>query len=243
MNTIGIMQPYFFPYIGYWQLINAVDRFVIYDNIQYTKKGWINRNYYLRNNRKTLFSINLEKASDYLDIRNRVISSEYKREKMLLHLQSAYKKAPMYSKAYAVIAEMIHFPSCNLFEYIYNSIIQICKYLDIKTEIIVSSSIRINHSLKSEDRVVALCKKLDGTRYINAINGRNLYSASRFANEGILLQFIKARQLEYTQWKEEIFTPCLSIIDLMMFNSKHEIAQMLLEYDLFSGEQEAGSHE
>ena len=61
-RTLGIMQPYFLPYIGYWQLLSAVDQFVVYDNIKYTKKGWINRNRFLRDGTDAVFTIPLKGA-------------------------------------------------------------------------------------------------------------------------------------------------------------------------------------
>lgn len=234
MTAIGIMQPYFFPYIGYWQLINAVDKFVVYDNIQYTKKGWINRNYYLLNGQKTLFTVNIEKASDYLDICERLISSEYKRDKLVVRLQSAYKGAPMYGEVFDLVANIIRFSSCNLFEYIVNSIVQVCAYLGIRTEIIVSSSLNNEPFLKSEERVIAFCKELGGHTYINAIGGMELYSRAHFAKENLMLRFLEAQPIEYKQWGGE-FVPWLSVIDLMMFNSKEQLSQMLNKYELLDG--------
>lgn len=95
---VAIMQPYFFPYIGYWQLINSVDTFVIYDNIQYTKKGWINRNRFLQNGKDCLFSISLKKDSDFLDIRDRIISDDFNRKKMLNQIKCSYQKAPYFDE-------------------------------------------------------------------------------------------------------------------------------------------------
>ena len=228
---IGLMQPYFFPYIGYWQLINAVDKFVVYDNIQYTKKGWINRNNYLLNDKKAVFSINIKNDSDYMNVNERYISPEYKRERIVSMFQNAYYKAPMKETVLPLIDEIIRFPADNLFDYIYNSLIKTCDYLNIKTDILVSSGINIDHSLRSEQKVIAVCKELQGDIYINSIGGMALYSKANFANENIGLKFIKSKPIEYKQFNNE-FAAWLSIIDVMLFNSKEQIKQMLDEYDL-----------
>jgi len=228
---LGIMQPYFLPYIGYWQLINAVDIFVIYDNIQYTKKGWFNRNRYLLNGNDELFSINIKKDSDFLNVNERFISPDYKREKLITMIQNAYCKAPIKKEMITFLSEIINYKENNLFKYIYNSVLKICEYLDIKTEIIISSSLDIDHSLKAENKVLAICKKLEAQTYINSIGGIELYSKELFKEQGIELKFIKSKLIEYKQL-ENVFIPNLSILDIMMFNDKERIKKYLYEFEL-----------
>ena len=81
---LAIMQPYFFPYIGYFQLIKSVDEFVIYDNIQYTKKGWINRNRILVNGTDYLISLPLKKDSDYLNVVDRQLAESWEKDRTKL---------------------------------------------------------------------------------------------------------------------------------------------------------------
>lgn len=227
------MQPYLFPYIGYWQLINAVDIFVVYDNIQFTKKGWFHRNNILLNGKKTLFSIPLKKDSDSLYVIDRFISTEADKEinKIIRQIENAYKKAPYFVDVFSMIKEIIQNDERNLFKYIYNSIIQICKYLEIDTKIIISSTIDIDHTLKSQNKVIALNKALNATKYINPIGGIELYEFEEFKKENIELTFLESNIPEYNQFGNE-FTPYLSIIDIMMFNSKDDIKKMLIEYKL-----------
>ena len=141
---LGIMQPYFFPYLGYFQLLNAVDKFVIYDNIQYTKKGWVNRNRILSSGKDTLFTIPLRKDSDYLNISDRYIvdelSSKWK-TKLLNQIKSNYKKSMYFEQFYSVFENIINFENSNLFEYVDNSIRKICEYMDIDTKLIISSEL------------------------------------------------------------------------------------------------------
>lgn len=225
------MQPYFLPYIGYFQLINAVDQFVIYDNIQYTKKGWINRNRFLRNGADYLFTISLQKDSDFLNICDRKIDNNFAKVKLLNKLRHAYGKAPFFGATYPIIEEIIQNEDDNLFTYILNSVISICRFLKIDTTIITSSTISIDHSLTGQKKVVALCQKLEADVYINAIGGQELYNKESFRKIGCDLQFIKSDQISYNQFSQA-FVPNLSILDLMMFNKEEDIRNMLNQYSI-----------
>lgn len=227
----AIMQPYFFPYIGYFQLINAVDTFVIYDNIQYTKKGWINRNRFLQNGKDCLFSIPLKKNSDFLDVKDRIISADFNKIKLLNQFKNAYQKAPHFNGTFPFFEKIIMNEEDNLFNYIFYSIQEICKYLEINTNLVVSSTVDIDHSLTAEHKVIAICNKLDTSTYINAIGGQELYDKNDFKNNGIDLKFIKTNPIAYKQFDND-FVHSLSIIDIMMFNSKDEIKNMLKNYEL-----------
>jgi hypothetical protein len=219
---IGIMQPYFLPYIGYYQLIKAVDQFIVYDNIQYTKKGWINRNRILQNGKDVLFSVPLKKDSDYLDVKDREISADFKKDKLLNQIREAYRRAPHFEQVFPLIENVVEYNSTNLFRFIHNSIVRTCVYLSIGTEIIISSSVPIDHSLKNQDKVLALCEAVGATTYVNASGGMELYSRETFREKGIDLKFIRSKPFEYQQFDNE-FVPWLSIIDVMMFNAKEYI--------------------
>jgi len=229
---IVIMQPYFMPYIGYFQLLHASDTFVLYDNIQYTKKGWINRNRIIQNNNVITFTIPIKKDSDYLNIWDRQIADSFKREKLCNQIMNSYRKAPCFDDVYPIISELINSNEVNLFKYISESLIAICKYLNLNSsKIKVSSEINIDHSLKSEEKVLAICNSLSATEYINPIGGIDLYSKERFASNNIDLKFLKTSVMPYDQFDNE-FYPNLSIVDTMMFNPKEKIQEMLNEYEL-----------
>lgn len=225
---IAIMQPYIFPYIGYFQLINAVDKFVVYDNIQFTKKGWINRNRILVNGKDEYFTLPLKKDSDYLNVDQRKLADTFSAEKikLLRRFAESYKKAPEFSSVYPLVELVFNQPEENLFRFIYQSLMAVNNYLDIKTELVVSSTIPVDHGLKSQDKVIAICKALQGTVYINPAGGVELYSKETFRENNIELTFLKSSPVEYTQFKNE-FVPWLSIIDVMMFNPKEKIQQYL----------------
>lgn len=231
---LAIMQPYFFPYIGYFQLMNNVDNFVVYDDIKFTKKGWINRNRILVNGKDQLFTLPLKKDSDYLDVCQRKLSDNYKTEakKLLNKIEASYKKAPHFKEAYPIITDCFLYKEENLFNFIYHSIEKIKAYLGIKTKLLINSKIGLKERMKGEARVISICKHLGASHYINPIGGLELYDKETFLKENIKLNFIESNDvIRYKQF-DNIFAPWLSVIDVMMFNNKEEIAKMLELYTL-----------
>ena len=226
------MQPYFFPYLDYWQLINAVDKYVIYDDVNYIKNGWINRNNILLNGKKHLLTIPLDGASPFLLINQIKMTSNFKlKEKLLKTLEQGCKKAPFYHSIYPIIVKMIMRKDLNIAQAIYESIKDITAYLNIKTELILSSTLVKDNHLKGKDKVIHICHLLDGTEYYNAIGGMELYNTSDFKKNGIDLKFLKMGDVCYRQFNNE-FIPSLSIIDVLMFNSIETVQKMLQEYKL-----------
>ncbi len=214
---LAIMQPYFFPYIGYFQLINAVDLFILYDNIKYTKKGWINRNRILQNGRDALFSLPLQNASDSQTIVERRLSSNFSRAKLLNQIIGAYRRAPYFEATIPLIRHIVQRDETNLFDYLHHSLLRTCEHLGITTTILVSSKINIDHTLRSQEKVLALCAAVGASHYINSIGGTSLYSKDVFSEHGVDLQFIQSHPFEYPQFGNP-FVPSLSIIDVLMFN-------------------------
>ncbi len=228
---VAIMQPYFFPYIGYFQLINAVDEFIVYDNIEYTKKGWINRNRILVNGSDTFITLPLRKGSDYLNVTERFLAVTWKieRKKLLNRINEAYKKAPRFETTYLLVEKCLLFDDSNLFNFIYNSLDLIKEHLNITTNYRITSNIDINHSLKADKKVIALCQSVSASTYINPIGGKELYSKDIFKENDIDLIFLKTKEIKYKQFENE-FIPHLSIIDVLMFNSKDRIQTYLNNY-------------
>jgi hypothetical protein len=214
---VAIMQPYFFPYIGYFQLIAAVDLFIVYDNIQYTKTGWINRNRLLRNGEAVKFSLPLKHASDFLDVRDRELAAEFKRDKLLNQIKGAYQRAPYFAQAFPVIERIVRHDDNNLFRFLHHSIGAICGFLSISTEIRISSAIPIDHALTKQNKVIELCRAVGASTYVNASGGVDLYSSEDFHARGMDLKFIRSKPFVYRQFGE-CFIPLLSIIDVLMFN-------------------------
>ncbi|PWM79652.1 MAG: hypothetical protein DBY32_01960 [Phascolarctobacterium sp.] len=229
---LGIMQPYFFPYIGYWQLMNAVDKYVIYDDVNFIKGGWINRNRILINGKSQYFNVPMNGASSFKLINEiQINNSEINITKNMKSIYMAYHKAPYFDKVYTLVDEIYKYKTKNLSLFLINSIRHIAKYLGINTEIIISSMLSKNNELKGQDKVIDICKNLKATDYYNAIGGMELYSFDTFQKNGINLSFLKTNEIRYKQFNNE-FVPNLSIIDVMMFNSKEEIKIMLNDYNI-----------
>lgn len=228
---LGIMQPYFFPYLGYWQLINAVDTYVVYDDVAYIKGGWINRNNILVNGKANLITLSLENSSSFKNINEiNIIQNGKNAEKILKTIQNVYKKAPYFTQVMPIL-ENLFLNNSTISTLNYNSIIEINKYLGINTKVILSSELEKDNSLKAQDKVIHINKLLGSDTYINAVGGQELYDRVAFKNEGIELKFLKMRDIKYQQFKNE-FVPNLSIIDVMMFNSPETIREMLNDYEL-----------
>ena len=227
------MQPYLFPYLGYFQLINAVDKIVIYDNIEYTRKGWINRNRILLDGKDKFFTIPVKKDSDFLNIRERYLAdnSEINIRKILAQISNSYRKAPFFKEIYPVLERLFLSGEKNLFDYVFNTISEICTLLEIKTELIISSELNMDHDLKAEQKVLEINRILNSDIYINPIGGTELYDKENFKNKGVELLFIKSKPIRYVQFGNE-FTESLSIIDVLMFNDLNKVKSFLNEFEL-----------
>lgn len=232
---LGIMQPYFIPYIGYWQLMNAVDKYVVYDDVNFIKGGWINRNRILINGQPKYFNIPMIGASSFKLINEVQVNNEPKLiEKNLRILEAAYKKAPQYEVVYPLMKEILNCGKKNIAEYILESFKIINEYLGIDTELIISSTLNKDCSLKGQEKVLSICEMLGASEYYNAIGGQELYSFETFSQHGIKLNFLKTCPIIYKQFGEE-FQQNLSILDVIMFNSKDEVQKMLKQYELIKG--------
>lgn len=233
MKAIAVMQPYFLPYIGYFQLINAVDEFIIYDNIQFSKRGWFHRNRILQNGNDVLITLPIKKDSNLLHVNQRVLAESFHKDskKLLSKVENSYQKAPYFKEIMPLIKKVLNYGEDNLFDYVYHSIVEICDLLGITTKFTVSSTLQIDHSLKSAEKVIALVKMTGGSLYINSIGGVNLYDVDTFNTEGIDLKFLKTNSIEYSQFSNK-FIPFLSIVDVLMFNKIDIVREYLDQYSL-----------
>lgn len=228
---LGIMQPYFAPYLGYFQLINAVDKFVVYDDIQYTKKSWIRRNRVLCGHQPEWLIIPLESSSDTLDICKKHIAPDFDRKKMLRKLKANYERAPFFETIFPLAERIITYEKRNLFDFLLHSLNQFCAELRIKTPIVISSTLGIDPTLRSQARVIATAMSCQADSYINPIGGIELYDSAVFAAHGIDLHFLKMKEIHYPQWSDT-HVPYLSILDVLMFNSPDRVQELLGEYTL-----------
>jgi hypothetical protein len=225
------MQPYLFPYIGYYQLLNCVETYIVYDDVNYIKSGWINRNYMLANGQKALFTLSLKKASPNKLINEIEIGNNHK--KLLKTIAQTYSKSPFYSDIFPLIEKLFTSNEKKLSFFLLKSLEIVIDYLNIKTNILLSSSLKKNTDLKGQDKVIDICQCLGADSYINAIGGMKLYSKEKFLKEGIDLSFLKTFDIYYQQYKNE-FIKNLSMIDVLMFNSPEDIKKYLHMFELVS---------
>jgi WbqC-like protein family len=230
---IAIMQPYFFPYIGYWQLIHAADCFVIYDDVNYIKGGWINRNRILINGEPTYVTASLHQASP-----NKLICDTYLqpspvwRNKLIRMVENTYRKSPCFAEVFPVIEQLVRHETDKLSDYLSYQLQALAAFIGIKTEFMVNSRRYKNNDLSGQERILDICKREGATTYINPQGGQSLYDHASFAESGIDLKFlIPSSTIEYKQFGS-VHVPWLSIIDVMMFNSKSKLHTLLNRHEL-----------
>jgi hypothetical protein len=230
---VAIMQPYVFPYIGYFQLIQAVDTFVLYDDVNYIKKGFINRNYILVNGKAHQFTIPVKEASQNKPINQiQVLTDDVWRNQFYKTIAYNYKKAPYYEMTLDIIEKVFHSRVETISELAIKSVEQVCCYLGLEKSFQVSSKLYSDtKGLEKSDRLISISKKSGADHYVNPHGGNTLYSKDYFALNKVKLSFIENELVPYRQFNE-IFVSGLSIIDVLMFNSKEETNNMLNRYKL-----------
>jgi hypothetical protein len=233
---IAIRQPYLFPYIGYFQLIKAVDKFVVYDDVNFIKQGWINRNNILVQGKPYLFTLPLNNQSSFTKINEVFINNmlyDSWRKKILRTLEQSYKRAPYFKEIYGLVDHVLDNgpQAIDISTIARNSFVNTSKYLEINTEFVFSSFVYKNEELSGKTRVIDICKKENASHYINPIGGQELYNSDFFKLNSMELSFIKTLPIQYNQFKNQ-FNPCLSIIDVIMFNSIEETKLLLDKYEL-----------
>ena len=222
---LAIMQPYLFPYLGYFQLIRAVDTFVVYDDVNYINRGWINRNNILAGGKAQLFTMELDRASQNKWINE--IEARGRNEKLLKSILLSYSKAPYFRQVFPVIEDILNQKEKNLARFLVYQLQQICTYIGFSPLWIISSELKKDTGLCAQEKILAICNELGATHYINVPGGKELYDKQSFDARGIELSFIQPRRTTYSQFGKE-FVPHLSIIDVMMFNSPDELSNNLL---------------
>jgi hypothetical protein len=229
---VSIMQPYFFPYLGYYQLTQASDVFVVLDDVHWINRGWINRNNLLLQGKKHLFTVPVKKTSQ-----NKLISelqtqiTPQWQSSFFKTLENAYKKAPFYHQGLNLVKQVIDQSGESLSELTFNSIKAVTEYLHISVSFCNSSDFSETASLKNKDRMIGLCKAVKAQTCINPIGGQQLYDKADFSRAGIELWFLKLQTGAYSQF-DHSFVPNLSILDVLMFNSPEHIRLMMEQYTL-----------
>ncbi|MEX0928903.1 MAG: WbqC family protein [Balneolales bacterium] len=226
------MQPYIFPYLGYFQLICAVDKFVLLDDVHYINRGWINRNRLFVNERIFYFTIPLDKASQNRLIRDIKVAIGFKwKEKLLKTLACSYRRAPFYKEISSLVKEVLDEDQRYISRVVLVSLRKILKYLDIHTNIVAGSAIYANQHLKAQDKILDICRQENAGQYVNPAGGIELYNSDVFQIHGIELHGLKPNLPEYKHPSGR-FIPGLSIIDVLMYNDPETTREMLGKYSL-----------
>ena len=230
---LGMMQPYFYPYLGYWQLMSYVDEYIIYDDVNYIKGGWINRNRIKINDEPAYFGISVKKASQNRKINeHEIFMSDSDKERLLMKVRMAYGKAPYFKDVYELFKDTVYCEKTNLAEYLKYLNIKTAEYMGITTKIYSATELSFDHTNRAQARIIDICRLRGASEYINAIGGKELYDKQLFSENGIKLSFLKMDTgIVYPQGKGR-FIPSLSILDVLMFNSKKEIQALLNRYSI-----------
>ena len=234
MSRVAIMQPYFFPYLGYFQLIASVEKFIVYDDVAFIKQGWINRNRILVDGSAHTFSIPIDDLSSFRLIKDTEVNGRLFpkwKSKFLKTIDMEYRKAPHFEAARSMIERAVSVESKSIARMAVESILEVSSYLGLTTRMILSSRGYKNEFLKGRDRVIDICKKESAESYINVPGGMELYTKEDFEREGIELKFIKPVLKPYSQFGKD-FCPGLSMIDVLMFNSPETCRQLVREVEL-----------
>lgn len=229
---LAIMQPYFVPYIGYFQLMAAVDRFVLFDDVSFINRGWINRNRVLVGGREHLMTIPLRGASQNQLINQIALSDDACwRGKLLKTIQQSYRKAPFYAETVPLVEDILSCPETMLAPYLRYSLTTLSAWLRLECEIVASSSQYKNRDYKGAQRIMDICRQEQADVYVNAPGGKALYAHDDFSALGVELRFLTPRIGAYAQGAAD-FVPGLSIIDVLMHQGRAATRQALFPTEL-----------
>jgi hypothetical protein len=236
VKKIGIMQPYFFPYIGYFSLIKHTDKFVLFDPVQFIRHGWIERNRVLKQDEGWLYiKVPLLKESRSVLIQDtKVDNTQDWRSKIEAQLQPYKKIAPYYEAVSRLVKDSIAPDFSTIMQVNRATLTAVCNYLGINTplEVFSDMGLKIETPNTPDEWALNICKALgDVTEYWNPPGGQEFFDKSKYDAAGIRLNFQQVKLQEYDQ-KRKPFEAGLSIIDVMMFNSPEQINVMMDTYEL-----------
>lgn len=232
---IALMQPYFLPYLGYFQLINAADKFIFFDNVGFIKQGWIHRNNILLNGKKYRFTIPIQNISSFTHINHTKVSGNPSlwQQKLSRTFRHAYSKAPYFDSIFPQVDELLRGAiNHTIADVAISSIQMVFTYLGIEKTLLRSGQRYDNSHMKLSKRVVNICQREGASGYINAIGGRYFFDTEYFEKSLIQLQFLKPNLRIYNQKNAPAFIAGLSILDVLMYNESSTVKAMLGDYTL-----------
>lgn len=233
---IAVMQPYLFPYLGYYQLVESVDRFVFFDDVNFIKKGWIHRNAIAVQQKSYRFTVPLQQISQNKTIRDTLLHPvEYPRwrKKFLTTLSQSYQGSPFFDEAYTLVREVLFTDVDSIAALAAKSITVVANYLRIETDITYSSNLPYKRNSDGQDKILSICQLQGACAYNNPIGGKELYDPKVFMQCNIKLNFLQSADIMYSQ-PTPSFISNLSIIDMLMRCSVSEIQEFLKQYELIT---------
>lgn len=226
----SVMQPYLFPYIGYFQLIQYSDKFVFYDDVTFIKGGYINRNNILNNSSAQRFSIPVLKQSSNTKINDLFFDKNVK--KVLRTIQQSYSKSPYFNEVFPIVEDVLKSDNRNVSLVCSKSIISIFDYLGINKNFYFSSDLSYDRNLSASDKLIEMSNILSANQYINSYGGESLYDKRYFLEQGVTLSFLRPKNVRYEQIQCSSFVENLSIIDVLMWNSRDQVRELLQQYEI-----------
>lgn len=228
-SKLGAMQPYVFPYVGYFQLIASVDTFVFLDNVNYIKGGWINRNQIVLNHQPHFFTIPCEKISQHKKI-NQIVPAfpEKEQQRFLKTIEQAYRKAPFYEQIYSELLSWAKKSHSNIAEMAADSVLWSCAYLGINRTFELGSVLQVDGTFKDPTaRMLNLCEVCNASVYVNMAGGAHLYDPHEFKKNSIQLKFIQPELRPYSKAPNSTYFPGMSILDAMMYLTKQQVLDLI----------------
>ncbi len=230
------MQPYFVPYLGYFQLLSAADLFVIHDDVEYSKGGWVNRNRILLAGEPRFLTVALERQSDYAQISDRRISTGYDCKKSVRQLEAAYGRAPYWAEIRSELSSLVCAPTRSLVEFNMVGLTSLRDMLGLTTPIALASDILPNADSVGQRKVIDVCRAVGASEYLNAIGGVELYSTDAFREADIKLEFLRSRLSRYPQGSNQDFVPALSVLDPLAWTGPNGTRDLVLsDYEIIAG--------
>jgi len=233
---IAVMQPYIFPYLGYYQLVASVNRFVFFNDVNFIKKGWIHRNTIAVQQKPYRFTVPLQQVSQNKTIQDTQLHPvEYPRwrKKFLTTLNQAYKESPFFSEAYALVSNILSAEVDSIADLAANSVVTVSEYLGLNTQFAYSSNLPYDRNGNGQDKILSICRLQQASAYVNPIGGKELYQPEAFRQNNVQLRFLQSADTTYSQSNLD-FIPNLSIIDILMHCSVSQINELLIQYELIT---------
>lgn len=233
-RRIAAMQPYFIPYMGYFQLLTAVDQFVVLDDVNFIKRGWINRNRILLNGAAHWITLPLVRASQNRRIEEiQIVEDRFWREKMSAQVRGAYRKAPHGKAAVELFECLMELGGTDLSSFLVASLKIVRDFLQIETSIILASKSHPRGEFRGQARILDLCRREATDAYVNPVGGELLYDAEEFRKNGVKLAFLRPELSSYNQGGgEEKFVSDLSVLDMIAWTGLEGCLERLRQFQL-----------